>query len=346
MGIDAASDCRSRYSTKALHGIVATVEIPCSTLAASHESVCTAHGLDDPIVSQRCGAMSGELNLLIAALIISALNLIAGILIGLWIHSGSTGGRRPGLTNRMQRAIRTLDRIVISIVRRVSIHTDYIETVVKQQSEIAASEAPNLEQAVRVLKESQQEVDNFRSFLQSIDRKLQKLGDRVRSYTNDDSAASASRNSSQDDVEAATIDETVSPSNSSKDVNAVPTEIDGIIANLPTFDSEDLVDRIPFTLPVKVLALDKSMCMQGDVFFAVARDLSRGGMSFICEQPVTVEFVAIQLDAPHRPPVYVVMQVKRCEPCAAFYEVGGPFLERVTSAESIAKLREARSSNA
>lgn len=87
--------------------------------------------------------------------------------------------------------------------------------------------------------------------------------------------------------------------------------------------------RYPITMPVKSTPVNDHYEPCGDVFLAVTRDISLGGLCMYHLAPVTARFLELEITNHNDEQLHVLMEVVRCRQTGPFFEVAGRFIGQV-----------------
>jgi hypothetical protein len=83
--------------------------------------------------------------------------------------------------------------------------------------------------------------------------------------------------------------------------------------------------RYSITMPVIAEAADADFCPVGRKLRAVTRDLSRGGIGLICQDPLDCNLI-VRLVSPRGNLLRVKARMLRCEPNGFYFDVGCEFV--------------------
>ncbi len=84
--------------------------------------------------------------------------------------------------------------------------------------------------------------------------------------------------------------------------------------------------RMKVTLPVNIQPLDDSLQPLGYRTRSVTRDISETGIGLVCQDPVSAEYLLLQLPTPSGDAFEVVGEVLRCRPVGYYFDVGCKFI--------------------
>ena len=84
--------------------------------------------------------------------------------------------------------------------------------------------------------------------------------------------------------------------------------------------------REPITIPVLVQPLDAQFQPAGDVFGAVTKDISTGGIGVLHSEPITARYLQITLAAQDGEEMSLLAQVKHCTTVGQHYHIGARFV--------------------
>jgi hypothetical protein len=87
--------------------------------------------------------------------------------------------------------------------------------------------------------------------------------------------------------------------------------------------------RYPITMPVKSTPVTDHYELCGDVFLAVTRDISLGGLCMYHLAPVTARYLQLEITNNNDEHLSVLMEVVRCRQTGPFFEVAGRFIGQV-----------------
>jgi hypothetical protein len=93
------------------------------------------------------------------------------------------------------------------------------------------------------------------------------------------------------------------------------------------------VPRLPTAFPATVVLLTEEMEPAGEPFDVVVRNISTKGLAFLSSQQIDVQHVGVTLTNPSGAEVELQVRVRRCQPLGPCFDVGGEFMNRVTSTE-------------
>jgi hypothetical protein len=87
--------------------------------------------------------------------------------------------------------------------------------------------------------------------------------------------------------------------------------------------------RYAISIPVAAVPVDESLHKAGDVFIALTRDLSSGGIAMYHTRRISEKFLAVEINAPTGERLRLLVEVLRCSPVGLFYEIAGKFVSRL-----------------
>lgn len=95
------------------------------------------------------------------------------------------------------------------------------------------------------------------------------------------------------------------------------------------FDEKRAQPRYPLVGLVQAVPVDDSCIPIGPAFQGMSRNISTGGICFVCTRAVRDKRFVIELATSPSERVQMVMEMVRCQRLGRFYEVGGRLLARL-----------------
>jgi hypothetical protein len=89
------------------------------------------------------------------------------------------------------------------------------------------------------------------------------------------------------------------------------------------------VRRHRLAIPLLAVPLDEELRAAGDSFAAVTRDISSRGIALYHSRSIKSPYLAVELADHDGKKLEAAVEILRCEPVAAFYEIAGKFVTKV-----------------
>lgn len=121
------------------------------------------------------------------------------------------------------------------------------------------------------------------------------------------------------------------PENLLRPPEAIAKFVQRMVRNAQYYDGPEqrLERRYAVNLPVTAVPVDRSLQKSGEVFVALTRDISSGGIAMYHTRDVAEKFLALELIAPSGDKLRVLLEVLRCRPAGLFYEIAGRFVSKL-----------------
>jgi len=111
-------------------------------------------------------------------------------------------------------------------------------------------------------------------------------------------------------------------------------EVEALLSKLVTKlrpgDDHRKSQRRPVAIAVPVIPVDEEGNPVGAPYLAMSRDISSGGICLIHTRATTSKFLLVELRAPRKESMKLLVEVVRCRSIGRTYEIGGKFLSKIT----------------